>query len=172
MEVGITNRLYGGKGNDTLVGGFDNDVLDGGDGDDWVNGAGGRVADIFGTVSRGRNEIDTLTGGAGKDSFVLSGGSGRDGVGASYIGAGNGDYALITNFNKCEDVIRLENTEYVVGRYPDTTIAYSLGTSPKGLPQGTALYADNLGAKPDLIAIFAGISPDTLDLSASYFQVS
>lgn len=59
--------------------------------------------------------------------------------------------------------IQLENTEYVVGQYPDTTIMYSLGTSPKGLLQGTALYADNLGAKPDLIAILQGVSPDTLD---------
>lgn len=68
------------------------------------NGQRKRVADIFGTVNRGRNEIDTLTGGAGKDKFVLSSGSGRDGVGSSYIGSGSGDYALITDFNKCEDV--------------------------------------------------------------------
>ncbi|MBD2304302.1 hemolysin-type calcium-binding protein [Chroococcidiopsis sp. FACHB-1243] len=167
------DRLYGGYGNDDLEGSFGNDVVNGGSGDDIINGAGGFGPEPYSSASRGSNEIDTLTGGAGKDKFRLeSSGAGRDGRGVSYR-YGNNDYALITDFNLNEDVITLSSNDISGPSFLFTDVTYSLGASPDGLPSGTGIYAqfaNNTSAAPDLIAILQGVSPDTLDLNASYFQ--
>lgn len=169
------DRLYGDSGDDWLTGSWGNDVVNGGSGNDYIDGAGGRRPnDMYSSASRGNREIDILTGGRGADTFNFkSSGAGRDGIGVSYWFASNADYALITDFNKNEDVIRLAKTESGPGVYPDITIEYSLGAAPEGLPQGTGIYVNNLpGAKPDLIAILQGVSPNSLSLSGSYFQIS
>ena len=88
--------------------------------------------------------------------------------GPSYRFNGNDDYALITDFNKTEDFIELRTTD---GRgSTPTTVEYSLGASPSGLAQGTAIYVNNLGTQPDLIAILQNVSPDSVSLSDSYFK--
>ena len=165
MGLGGNDRLYGGAGNDKLFGNLGNDVLVGGAGNDFLNGAGS----ISGSVDVGSVQIDTLTGGAGEDIFTLEDTTPSGfGVGPLYLGDGNKDYALITDFNTSEDVIQLASTD---GNPPiGDAVKYSLGASPSGLPEGTAIFADNLGTKPDLIAILQGVSPDSVSLSEPYFQ--
>lgn len=110
-----------------------------------------------------------MTGGTGNDTFVLYGGSAIEAVGPFYRFGGDRDYALITDFNPCEDTILLARTEQGLS-VPTVEVEYSLGASPEGLPQGTAIYANNLGAQPDVIAILQNVSPECLNLSAPYFQ--
>jgi hypothetical protein len=57
------DTLNGLTGNDTLTGGDGSDILNGGVGDDELTGVG---------PGFGVGEMDKLTGGAGKDTFVLS----------------------------------------------------------------------------------------------------
>jgi hypothetical protein len=47
---------------------------------------------------------------------------------------------------------------------------YSLGASPQGLPGGTAIFANNLGTQPDLVAILQGVDPGSVSLSEPYFK--
>lgn len=159
------NRLYGEDGNDSLQAFGGNDTLVGGAGNDTLDGTFGN--------NRGQKEIDVLTGGAGKDTFILRDAVARGFAGPSYIGAGNDDYALITDFNKGEDIIELSTDEFT-SRGPLTPtiqpVEYSLGASPSGLPQGTGIYVNNLGTQPDLIAVLQGVDPNSVSLSAAYFQ--
>jgi hypothetical protein len=90
--------------------------------------------------------------------------------GSYYIGEGNQDYALVTDFNLSEkDVIELTTT--VPGSGSGTEVEYSLGASPQGLPGGTAIFANNIGTQPDLVAIVQGINPGSLSLSEPYFNL-
>ncbi len=156
------DKLYGGDGSDGLVGGTGNDILNGGNGHDRLNGTGG----VDG-LNSGKLEIDTLTGKAGNDVFILSS-SYRTLITPSYVGNGNSDYALITDFDKSKDVVFLPQKD--TGAV-DTFIGYSLGASPNNLPKGTAVFANYLGAQPDLIAILQGVSPNSTSLSEPYFQI-
>ena len=74
------DAMYGYGGNDYIVGGSDNDQMYGGSNNDTLNGYGGGY--------------DTMSGNAGKDSFIL--GYGTNVSGAHYKGAG---YATITDFD-------------------------------------------------------------------------
>ena len=69
--------------------------------------------------------------------------------------AGTDDYALITDFGIEGDEDKIQ----LVGQASD----YSLGASPDDLPSGTAILVND-GTSPELIAIVAGVSSDTLDL--------
>lgn len=109
-----------------------------------------------------------MTAGSGKDTFILQGYNPLGQVAPFYVGSGNSDYALITDFNLKDDVIELARSN---GEVPVTsTVEYRLGTSPHGLPTGTAIFADNLGTKPDLIAILQNVSLNTVSLDRPYFQ--
>lgn len=125
---GGNDRLQGLSGNDLLRGGFGNDTL-------------------IGNGSNSIGDIDTLTGGAGGDTFILSYDDGDPAT------AGTGDYALITDFNTSEDKIQL------TGQQSD----YVLEASPSGLPVGTALYSTD-----ELIGIVQGSSG--LSLDGGYFS--
>ena len=169
------DRLYGESGDDSLIGDVGNDILDGGVGNDRLKGAGSRVDR---EPNYGAGEIDTLTGGKGADTFTLWERSIYRGTeGALYRFKGNNDYALITDFNRSEDTIELRSQDNVSDSYPTSnasnprvTVEYSLGASPSGSPQGTGIYVNNLGAKPDLIAVLEGVDPSSLNLSESYFK--
>lgn len=165
------DRLYGKSGNDNLVGAYGNDDLVGGVGNDYLNGAG-VVYDSLGPQSFGQGEIDTLTGSTGMDTFPLWGGSGRAGINVYYVSdsttAGLSDYALITDFNPSEDVIKLTS---IAGFGLSVVVKYSLSASPSGLPKGTGLFIDKPGTEAnELIAILQNVSPDSLSLTASYFS--
>jgi Ca2+-binding RTX toxin-like protein len=85
---GLTNRIYGLAGNDTLSGGSLNDIIDGGADNDTLNGNAGN---------------DTLTGGAGTD--YMSGGAGSD---TYIIGTGDGvDTIYDTGGTTDTDIVQL-----------------------------------------------------------------
>lgn len=149
--------LYGYAGNDTLVGGAD---------DDLINGAGFAYKDPTSPQNFGSGDVDTLTGGSGLDTFQLWGGSGRSGIHAYYNGAGDRDYALITDFNKSEDIIQLTNVEGASSTV--SSVYYSFGTSPDG--SGTGIYVSKSGFQPDLIAILQDVSAESLSFDGKYFS--
>lgn len=157
------DSLFSGDGNDNLAGGTGNDSLNGGDGDDTLNGTN------FGyPIDSGAGEIDTLTGGAGRDKFVLGqilpGGNGSitrtlyydDSDSAS---AGIVDYALINDFDSNQDVVQLLGTpaDYILG-------------SSLGIQIGTGIYVNKPNTEPDeLIAVVQGVEPSSLSLTGLYF---
>ena len=151
----------GGDGNDTLNGGFDSDTQLGGDGDDILNGdfdfgSRFRSPDFFGffngnDIQIGGNGNDNLMGGAGNDTLNgtgdfygvgeidnLTGGSGRDtfvlgdGENVFYSEQNVFDYALITDFEVGQDIIKVRGE----------TADYFLAPTTNDLPQGTGLYLD------------------------------
>jgi serralysin len=137
------DTLRAGAGNDTLLGGADNDILIG------INTS---------STTPGRNEVDILNGGSGRDRFVL-GNTTRifydDGVVAN---GGNADYALIQDFKLTEsDQIQLRGT----------ASNYVLGAAPSGLAAGTGIFLKTSGAN-ELIGIIQGISG--LSLTSSAFR--
>jgi Ca2+-binding RTX toxin-like protein len=98
-------NVIGTRNNDTIVGANKNSKLTGGGGNDLVTG--GSKNDIItgsDSTARGVGEVDTLTGGGGRDKFVLG-----DKNGAYYVGKGEDDYALITDFNLFQDSISIGN---------------------------------------------------------------
>ena len=162
------DTIFGGNDADSLYGELDSDKIFGGDGNDYIDGV---TYGIFGEAT-GRNEIDILTGGTGEDRFNLRGAAGRSG-GVTYYDDGNSttaglnDYALMTDFDKSKDAILLPKT---IGFNP-VEANYILGASPSGLPQGTGLFIDKSGEQPELLAILQGVSPDSLNIHAPYFQL-
>jgi len=138
----LANTLAGNSGDNQLVGGGGNDLLLGGQGADTLTGIGGQ---------RGRNEIDTLTGGSGADLFDLG-----NGVGAYYndgnsSSAGTADYALITDFTAGSDQLRLS------GQASD----YHLGSPGVSGVSGTGLFLETGGGN-ELIAILRSANSTSL----------
>lgn len=87
--------LWGSTSNDKILGGDGNDILTG------VVNTGSTA------VSLGKGQIDTITGGAGKDVFVLGDSRGvfyNDNLNAD---SGSSDYALITDFSLINDKLQL-----------------------------------------------------------------
>lgn len=126
------NFLTSGNGNDTLIGGAGQDYMYGEAGNDILNGYGGTVG-----------ETDQLTGGTGADTFIVG-----DATKVFYLGAGNGDFAVIADVNTAEgDKIQLHG---------DAT-NYLMGVGNAGVGTSAAdgfLYYNNNGAI-DLVAILA-----------------
>jgi Ca2+-binding RTX toxin-like protein len=96
-------NVIGSKGKDTIIGADANSKLIGGGGNDTITG-GSQNDRITGSdkTARGVGEVDTLTGGGGRDKFILG-----DKNGAYYVGKGNNDYALITDFDLFKDSISI-----------------------------------------------------------------
>jgi Ca2+-binding RTX toxin-like protein len=91
---------------DAIFGNSANNFLTGEKSDDQLDGRGGNDT-LLGTIAeaRGVGELDTLTGGAGSDRFVLG-----DANGAYYKAQGNEDFAKITDFG-IGDVFQLGKGE-------------------------------------------------------------
>ncbi|WP_318780341.1 calcium-binding protein [Atlanticothrix silvestris] len=165
-----------GSGNDTLIGGSGDDILNAGYGSDFLDGGAGNdvlIADV--QYNDGVSMIDTLTGGAGADQFIL--GSGELYIIIYYTtenGAGETPvirYSLITDFNSSQDVIQLDGFysfySAIDGSSDSGSAKYILGSSPEGLPEGTAIYLDlNTDV---LIGIVEGVSG--LSLDQNYFRI-
>ncbi len=134
------NELYGRAGNDSLIGNAGNDILMGTDG----------------TVG----DQDTLTGGSGRDTFMLGSTTTVFYDDRNSTTLGLNDYALITDFNINDDFIRLN------GKRTDYFLSPS---SEKGnLPAGTAIFRKVNGEADELIAIVQGSS--SLSLNGNYFK--
>lgn len=167
-----SDTLDGHTGNDTLTSGTGNDMLYGADGSDSLNGGDGSDR-LYGGYYTSNNvgAIDTLTGGAGRDSYNFS----------SYLGqyayadfdkstSGLGDYALITDFDSSQDSITLTGSGS--SSIPSSSL-YVLGSSPISGVSGTAIYLNSdgnagVGSTDELLAVLQGTS--NLNLTSSYFS--
>jgi len=146
------DTVYGGQGDDSVFGDLGNDFVSGDLGTDFITG----VSPI--QPNPGLGEIDTLVGGAGRDTFVLGDSTNvyYDDTNTSL--SGTGDYAEIRDFTPGEDRIQLK-----------TGSSYFLASSPTGLPSGAGLFV-NQGGGSELIAVLIGISPGSLDLASVNFS--
>jgi Ca2+-binding RTX toxin-like protein len=168
---GGRDTLLGGSGDDSLEGRDGSDFLDGGAGDDVLIGD---IQSLFNSQQEGLL-VDTLTGGAGADQFILArlipgfGGpsllyfgrttsfSGPGGIGGIKV---FDKYAIITDFNQEEDIIQV--SQEFVG-------SYRIGSSPEGLPQGKAIFLGDPNSEPLPIAVLQGVTED-LSFDQPYFR--
>ena len=142
------DSLSGEDGTDTLIGGFDNDFLDGGAGNDQLIGV--ELTDPESEF--GADEIDTLTGGASSDTFVLG-----DETRVYYddgdpLTAGESDFAAIADFDDRQDFIQLNGSAEL----------YSLDflTSELGTTDAALIYDPGVTARGELIATLQDVSTD------------
>lgn len=161
--------LHGDEGDDTLTGAKDNDVLLGGAGNDVLNGGDG-IDYLYGdtAIHDARGQIDTLTGGANTDYFILGT---RDGEQAFYNDDNNytsgwGDYALMTDFVIGEDIIHLKGSpnDYRL----ETRIVSGIGSSTTA---ETLIFLDTspYDANDELIAIAQDVSGLSLSSNSGHF---
>jgi Ca2+-binding RTX toxin-like protein len=113
--------IFGRAGNDTLAGGIGQDQLFGGEGNDiliGVNPFATRDNNLNGTGLNADDtgEIDVLTGGNDRDTFVLGDSSTST---TYYLGQGDLDYAIIGDFEMQNDVFQLgsDPSNYQVNDY-------------------------------------------------------
>lgn len=153
------DQLRGGAGNDSLLGGSGNDHLLGETGSDRLIGGDGNDR-LQGAQRTNAAEKDIMTGGKGRDTFVLGDrtGSFYDDGNAKWMGLRN--YALITDLNVGQgDIVQLSAKH-----------RYRLGSSPNGVDSGRALFIDNAAGKPDeLIAVIRGSG--NFNLNSSTFKL-
>ena len=145
----FNDSIYTGDGDDIITGGIGNDTLNVRNGNDILIGVDPNSS------NPGRGEIDSFTGGLGRDRFILGDVSwlGYD-DGDSTL-AGNNDYAQISDFNPTDDIIQLRGTS-------SNYLLMVSGTN-------TQLYLDKPGTEPDeLIAILQNRTG--LSLTGSYFN--
>jgi hypothetical protein len=155
--TGANDNIITGDGNDTINAGDGDDTINAGDGDDTINGGAGND-NINGVnpnnPNPGKGEIDTLTGGAGSDKFILGDINWIAYDDGLTNNAGTSDYAKITDFNP-DDVIQLH------GSSSDYLLTVS--------GANTNLYINKPGTEPDeLIAILENRTG--LSLTGSYFS--
>jgi Ca2+-binding RTX toxin-like protein len=142
------DSLYGDNGHDTLDGGAGNDTLDGGVGGDILLGGAGNDVLIggFGTYWWWYyGNVDTLTGGAGSDTFILK----SEGL---YEG-----FSVIRDFSRVADTIQLAGD----------SSQYALKTESYGRERGTGIYFNPTNQR---VAFLSNVRQDALTLSASYFS--
>jgi FG-GAP-like repeat/Calx-beta domain/von Willebrand factor type A domain len=134
---------------DNISGNILSNKIDAGAGNDIIAGVNPKAA------NPGVGEIDTLTGGAGKDTFVLGDGSKVYYDDGSVTTPGLADYALITDFNTSQgDLVKLSGL----------LSQYSLDNSPIVGINGQALFLNKPSGEPrELIAIFQNSTGLTID---------
>jgi Ca2+-binding RTX toxin-like protein len=152
------DSLNGGAGDDTLAGGTENDKLTGGAGNDYLSGESesDTLTGVDTTASLlrpGTGEFDYLSGGSGRDYFVL-GDKTRvyyDDGNASVDGTA--DFAYIADYQLSQkDNIRLQGSSLNYELVADVTATGSNG----GTYSGTGIYRK--GATNELIAIVGNYS--------------
>ena len=122
--------MFGGTGNDVLTGGAGGDQLTGVQADDERPGTG---------------EIDSLSGGAGADRFVL--GNINKNFYADFPDSGIDDYAIIEDFEAGVDTIRVGSpvTFRDAGTFP--------GLENGPIPGGVAISINDPSQGTELIGI-------------------
>ena len=139
--------LYGGSERDKLYGGPDNDRLIGQSGNDILVGSNGGAA----------REIDTYTGGGGRDRFVLTANRGVRNV-LAYDDFGPADYAKIQDFNLNEDHLQLLRGK-----------SYGVANARRWGHSGAAITVDG----NELIAVLENVSDfTTIDPSRHFRFIS
>jgi len=131
-------------GRDLLVGGAGSDFLDGGAGNDYINGSN--------NDAKGAGELDLLTGGSGRDAFVLG-----TRAGAYYTqGGASQDFGLILDFEQGDFVWLFgDASEYVLG-YDAAENSTALGYLASG--------------SFELVGVFAGVELSDAALTNGTFQ--
>lgn len=147
------DRISGEAGRDRIFGGTNSDYLDGGNGNDKLIG-------VNTTLGFGAFEIDTLLGGAGRDTFVLGDTANIYYDDGNSSTTGEFDYALILDFDSSNDFIQLKGT-------PDL---YRLDffISGSGTQDVAIVYDPGTIAKDETIGIVQNVST-SLSLSDSSF---
>ncbi len=150
LSLGGNDTLDGKGGNDLLAGVSGSDSLIGGSGNDTLTGGALAINNDKIFVTSDTSGIDTLTGGEGSDLFVLGGKSSPDSDNNSvtivhYDEAGNDDYAIITDFDPNEDVIRLgaSKNDYSLINLPSSTELYFGEELVAKIEGNTELSLDN-----------------------------
>ncbi len=141
--------FIGTKFDDKISGNILSNKIDTGAGDDVIAGVN------LNSVNPGKGEIDTLTGGVGKDSFLVGDINKVYYDDGDVTTPGTSDYALITDFNSTEgDIIKLSGS----------ISQYSLDNSPIAGIKGQALFLNKPNSEPrELIAIFQNSTGLTID---------
>lgn len=162
------DTLIGGAGDDRLVGQVGNDRLYGGRGNDNLSGDSGQdvlVGVATSLVMPGLGEIDILSGGGNADKFLL-GQIGKnyydDGV-ISATNSGEGDYALILDFQDGIDTIQVKGNQ---GYFIDD-ISLN-GASGAGIYENKGLFIRPDGTSfqgRELIGLVAGVSAASLSVN-------
>mgnify|MGYP001795035419 CR=1 FL=1 len=136
-----SDTLVGGQGNDTLVGATDS-------------------PDTTNSSKLGEGTIDKLTGGSGNDTFVLGNNVRTFYNDGNLFDSGFADFALIQDFNRSEDTIRLH------GNASD----YRLGAVTVGDDSGVGIYQTNAyaGQVDELVGLVKGQT--NVSLTANYFE--
>ncbi len=103
----ISQKLYGGMGNDTIYGGAEFDMIYGGAGADQIEGGDG------GDQLYGGNGDDTINGGMGGDILQTGGGDNSltGGEGEDYFLVESGGMNVITDFDVGEDILLFIDVE-------------------------------------------------------------
>jgi Ca2+-binding RTX toxin-like protein len=133
----IANTLVGNTDDDYLIGNAGNDSIIGNDGEDQIQGSN---ADAL-----GQGEIDTLTGGAGNDVFILGSSSAAFYNDDNASTEGTTDFALITDFAAGDSL-------HLYGEAANYRFAASVTV---GSTTGAGIYLE-LGATDELIALIQG----------------
>ena len=150
------DTLYGGRGDDYLVGGRGNDILNGKAGNDTLTGAG--ITDLLLEATEedtGSQSIDTLTGGAGNNLFVLGNATHPFYDDGDATTTGETDLATITDFEVSEDSLQL------FGEAKDYSL--DLFATDTGTINADLLYDSGATARRELIATLENV-PDNLTL--------
>ena len=143
--------IDGKAGSDTLWGGRGDDQLDGGDGDDILRGY-----DISGSGKVYSEEIDTLTGGSGYDTFVIDDPERVAQLG-SKSNSEDSSYTLITDFLGEHDFIQ------AYGNADDYSLDY--GNWSGNSNQDTGIYMGD-----DLIAVVRDTTDVVIDRDFGFVQ--
>ena len=130
-------QVTGSLGNDVLIGNQLNNAIFGHNGNDTINAYGGALY-----------ERDHLTGGAGRDRFILGNANS-----AYYVRSSNVDYALIADLNRHADQVQLHRLSGVVH---STSRAYGYRLQTVG--RDTWLRRDSDGQAIALIKGQTGLS--------------
>lgn len=137
FEANRRGYFTGTTGNDTVTGFGANTVITGIDAINPVLNEDGRIE--FSSRDLGAGDVDTLIGGAGRDTFFLGSQTGFQ-IESFYDNNGSADYALIRNFGLGSDTISLGgysvsnyNLQAVNGNLNISTLAGDLIATVEGV---------------------------------------
>jgi Ca2+-binding RTX toxin-like protein len=145
------DTIFAGQGNDLLFGQIGNDLLSGDLGDDTILGCNPL------DEQPGLREIDTLTGGQGTNLFVFSDRLDNADAAPFYVGSGNSDFALITDFKPATDNFFVKQRELIT--FSNLTF--------NNFGDGVGIFM-MVNGQPDLIAFLPGQNAGNLQIDRDF----